>query len=724
MKKTGVVFAEITVQPGDIVVVLDRAGRIVDWNREAENALGYTIEQVKGQPWRALFPRSDLDIKAVLAGNEYAGGFETQRRDGTPVRLYCYGTVTRDNKGAVSGVIIVGRDVTAFWSPGEPQYEVEKYFSTLAELSSEAVLVLSTRGKIVRANPAAAALAGTTVDALIGKTVAAFLPRGAEAELKSFRNLLLRQGKNEGVLTVKNLSGETRVLAVRAAVIEGMREWHILAVCRDVSGEAAAREAERASEEKFRRVFEEHPSALFLQTVDGTIIDANERAAELFRLPREKLLGRRLREIVPEDVKPLFPEIRAVLFERGEFQVNVAATLPEGGRVWAEVVARVIQVNEQAFILTKVRDITRERELLEKLQESEARLRALFQQVPVVIWTTDQELRFTSILGSGLNKLGIEPGDWTGQLITRAAQDLAAEEKHRRALRGESVEYAATRAGRKYQVRLEPLRDGEGQIAGVVGVAYDITERERFEAAAREVATAYQTLVEIAPIGIGVHQDGRLVMVNRSGARLLGYQRPEDLVGMNVLELVHPEDRDLALRRIRDALEKGASGEPVEERFRRQDGTYVPVEVVNTPTQWQGRPAVLVLVRDLSEFKRLTRQAEEAASHIKAVLEHSPHGIAVQSEGVIVYANQRFADLFGYSSGEIVGRSIRELVPEHEFERLMSYFRMRQAGRAAPSEYEVEGRRKDGTTFRLKATVATYELGGKLYVLGFAAPLP
>jgi two-component system, cell cycle sensor histidine kinase and response regulator CckA len=120
------------------------------------------------------------------------------------------------------------------------------------------------------------------------------------------------------------------------------------------------------------------------------------------------------------------------------------------------------------------------------LQEREARLRVLVEQMPGLLWTTDRALCFTSFAGGSLVALGVEPAHIVGQpLIAFTPPDAplwVPIDAHQRALDGESAAYSITWKDRTFQVHVEPLRDGSGQIQGTIGVALDITERLHLEA--------------------------------------------------------------------------------------------------------------------------------------------------------------------------------------------------------------------------------------------------
>src|SRR5664279_5069437 len=98
-----------------------------------------------------------------------------------------------------------------------------------------------------------------------------------------------------------------------------------------------------------------------------------------------------------------------------------------------------------------------------KLREKDEALRAILLQVPLVLWTTDRDLRFTDTMGSELELLNQEPGDLSGMNLFAYFRTTDPEFEpiaaHRRALSGESVTYEITWKQRTFQTHVEPLRD-------------------------------------------------------------------------------------------------------------------------------------------------------------------------------------------------------------------------------------------------------------------------
>lgn len=116
---------------------------------------------------------------------------------------------------------------------------------------------------------------------------------------------------------------------------------------------------------------------------------------------------------------------------------------------------------------------------------TETTLRLFLEQIPAVAWATDRDLRFSWIVGSALKKLGLDGAQLVGttlpELIARTHGRPVPVDAHRRALAGEAVRFEDEWAGRVGEVHLEPFRDPEGKIAGVVGISLDITERKHAE---------------------------------------------------------------------------------------------------------------------------------------------------------------------------------------------------------------------------------------------------
>jgi PAS domain S-box-containing protein len=159
--------------------------------------------------------------------------------------------------------------------------------------------------------------------------------------------------------------------------------------------------------------------------------------------------------------------------------------------------------------------------------------------------------------------------------------------------------------------------------------------RRRVEEALEETQTAlqereerYRRLVEFSPQPIGVHSGGRVVFMNPAGARLFGATGPEELIGMPVLDLVHPDSRPLAAARVREVYGGSPSVEPAEEQLLRLDGQVIDAEVAAIPITYDGQAAAQVVIRDITERKRTAEELRRLTARLLEVQEEERRQVA------------------------------------------------------------------------------------------------
>ncbi|MCX7591984.1 MAG: PAS domain S-box protein, partial [Kiritimatiellae bacterium] len=207
------------------------------------------------------------------------------------------------------------------------------------------------------------------------------------------------------------------------------------------------------------------------------------------------------------------------------------------------------------------------------------------------------------------------------------------------------------RGDRWVGTRFAPLRDEHGNVVAVVGVARDLTVRKHTEQALRESEERYRSLVELLPFGVFVQQNGRIVFVNTAGVELLGARRHEELIGRPYLDFVAAESLKTVRERMTEVLELGARTPFHECQFIRLDGTKITVELVAVPFEFEGRSAVQVIARDITETKRLSNALEQSRVRFEKIFRGGPAAmwLATVPDERIVDVNDAFLEMLGYT---------------------------------------------------------------------------
>lgn len=210
----------------------------------------------------------------------------------------------------------------------------------------------------------------------------------------------------------------------------------------------------------------------------------------------------------------------------------------------------------------------------------------------------------------------------------------------------------------------------DGEFSFVV-MLRDITERNNAETALRDSEARYRNMVEFSPDAILVQIDGRIVYANPEGAALYGAACPEELVGIAIQDLIHPDEMETHLRR-RKALNSGTGPlEVIEQRRIRLDQKVILVESRGIPIPWQGGQAIVGVSRDISDRKRREEESRESEKRYRNLVEISPNAIWVIREGHVAFANNAMANLLGTTGpDELIGMVALEFLPEEDREQI------------------------------------------------------
>jgi len=231
-------------------------------------------------------------------------------------------------------------------------------------------------------------------------------------------------------------------------------------------------------------------------------------------------------------------------------------------------------------------------------------------------------------------------------------------------------------------------------------------------------------VVEHVTEGILVAQDGRFRYANPAALALTGYTMAE-IDGVEFLPMVHPEDRP----RVIDHHTRRLRGDPVEPRYDfrvlTKSGEARWVQLAAVMIDWDGRPATLSFISDISERKQAEEALRRSESRYRSVVEGAPIGVVIVQDNQLKYVNPEFARMVGNTAEDLLSRrSILERVHPEDRERMTELARA-AVGRPTGDTLRVVYRilRDDDSTLSMDVSSVQIEWEGRRATLAFIQDL-
>ncbi len=173
----------------------------------------------------------------------------------------------------------------------------------------------------------------------------------------------------------------------------------------------------------------------------------------------------------------------------------------------------------------------------------------------------------------------------------------------------------------------------------------------------------FRQLTKIIHDGIIVHVDKRIVFVNKAGLELFRAVRDKDMIGRNIMDFVHPEYKERVKKRIERALSNSTPLTFDDQKIIRCDGQELDVEAVSAPLKYNGEPAVMVLLRDISRFKKSQEALLTSEENYRTIFNNVNDAIFLHDpvSGKILDVNQRMCEMFSCTHDEALKLDIGQI---------------------------------------------------------------
>lgn len=494
---------------------------------------------------------------------------------------------------------------------------------------------------------------------------------GAELEF-----LLTRNGKPEKIWMK---------VGVEPLMMEGRKYWCI--ALDDINDKKQAEKKLQESELKYRSLIENSSDAIFCVDEKGQYQFTNQLYASKFGKTPEYFIGKTFWDIYDKKQADYFFEISNKVFITAKSEsIEVEDPLSDKAiYLWVTANPLKDEAGKVILNLVNITDVTKLKMTQLALKEAHLFHESIFNCVREGIIVYDRELRYKQWNRYMEEVSGIPSSEIIGKYPAVEFPYLEKEgviNNLKRALNGEypdalDVQYQIIESGKKGWVsdKNVPLRDINGEIIGVIGTLYEITERKNIEIEnikakerAEESESKYRELVENLATAIVICQDNIIVFANNEGLHLTGSENKEDLIGRSLLEFVDPDSHAIVSERMRKMQIEGAFLPPMERKFRRLDGNEINVEIKPMPIRFEDKPAVQLIISDItdrkkaeSELIKAKERAEESESKYRELVENLPAAVIIYQDEKIVFVNKECLHLIGAQSREdLIGRAVIE----------------------------------------------------------------
>jgi diguanylate cyclase (GGDEF)-like protein/PAS domain S-box-containing protein len=375
-----------------------------------------------------------------------------------------------------------------------------------------------------------------------------------------------------------------------------------------------------------RKYVESGPDGVYLSDLNGTFIYGNQRAEKITGYSRQELIGHSYLDIgmlsdeyIPRVMKLLSFNLAGRSTGPDEFEI----IRKDGKRVWVEITTSPIKEQDTIIIVGFVRDITYRKKLEEELKLHSDLLNDTGRVAMVGGWEYD---------------INNESSIWTDEVYRILKQDLSYkpifDDFHKYFsppyLQAISSAFSdAIKNGRAFNLELQLSIDKTadqwvrvigrasrkaGKIVKLMGTIQDITSYKHTEDLIKESEEKYRALTDNSFTGIYIHQNDKIVFVNKRFAEIHGY-RQEELIGKDYMLLNHPDDRAMVKDKIGQLLNGKIISVTGENRRLKKDGTAIWCEMIVTIINYTGKLAIMGNIIDITEKKEAEQKLTLMATH-------------------------------------------------------------------------------------------------------------
>ena len=574
-------------------------------------------------------------------------------------------------------------------------------------------------GVYIDANRAFSEIVGFSQEELIGQTSLG-LNITTPAQRQEYTSMMAEDGfVLNKEMTLRNRSGERRVVLGSMEIIELNNETCVLSTAIDITERKQVEEALNKSELRWTSLVKTIPDFIALFDKDGKYLFLNHYAEGY---SEKDVIGRQNTDFISDDFKEEYLQTFEKAKQTGQIQYLEYQAKGDWGsvRYYDSYFTPVLEDGQLVTTLVLARDITDRKAAEQVLFFSQQQLRSMIHEAPISIAMFDKEMKFIAASHRWVREYGNGQTDLTGKYHYEVSPDIPErwKEAHQRGQAGETIvnedDLWERGDGSKNWLSwaIVPWHDMQGNIGGIIISAEDITARRLGESNLRESEERFRQLADNIEEVFWIFDPIAKKEVYISPAFEKIWMRPVIELIANAdlfFEFILPEDRP----RVRAVTSRQMLGEKTEVQYRitRPDGSIRWIWDRGFPVfdEDGNITRIVAIVSDVSEQKQaeinllelnrtLEQRVAERTAEVMDLYENAPAGYhSIDANGLIVRMNQTELNWLGYTREEIVGVKCMTDLYTPESKKIFSETFPHHKEFGFVKDLELEIIRKDGT---------------------------
>jgi PAS domain S-box-containing protein len=393
----------------------------------------------------------------------------------------------------------------------------------------------------------------------------------------------------------------------------------------DIAERTRAKQACEHSERLYRAMFENVKSGVAVyesvdEGMDFVFKDFNSAAERISKIRKEDVIGKRLLEMFPSmDKSGILGAMQRVYQTGRQEHLSAIYYKDEQREGWRENSLYRLPNGEVVAIYD---DVTARKIAADMLEQSEEKYRRLVETTTDWVWTADSDGRHTYSNPAVYGLLGYKVEEVVG---ASAFDFIHPEDKQRiKEIAENCIEQAVgwnnleirwlhkDGSTRWFESSATSILDAENRIVGFSGVDRDITDRKLYEEQLRDSDEKTRLLVEQSPIGIAIFQDGKYCFANPELLAIFGCESDDQILGEPIIRFVAPGHQRLFVERCKRHIEGKSGRSSYQVQGINRNGELFDMVLWPKKIDYEGQPAILAFVMDVTETKNLRDQLMRA----------------------------------------------------------------------------------------------------------------